>query len=95
MTIQRFVTIKWQETKLSMIKMFKFFVSDHLTTSVLEACQFILIETYYRKIKGFFKYTDVFSWCNLNAPINCFQDGGEGGRPPGNWLGKVAPGTEI
>ena len=30
MTAQSFVTIKWQEKKLSMIKIFKFLVSDHL-----------------------------------------------------------------
>ena len=30
MTVQSFITIKWQEKKLSMIKIFKFFVSDHL-----------------------------------------------------------------
>ena len=29
------------------------------------------------------------------APINCFRDGVEGGRPPGNWQGKLAPGAEI
>ena len=31
MTVQGFITIKWQEKKLSMIKIFQvFFVSDHL-----------------------------------------------------------------
>ena len=30
MTIQSFVTIKWQEKKLSIIKIVKFLVSDHL-----------------------------------------------------------------
>ena len=30
MAVQSFVTFKWQEKKLSMIKIFKFFVSDHL-----------------------------------------------------------------
>ena len=30
MTVQSFLTIKWQEKKLSVIKVFKFFVSDHL-----------------------------------------------------------------
>ena len=32
---------------------------------------------------------------NFYAPINCFRDGGERGRPLGDWLGKIAPGTEI
>ena len=30
MTVQSFIAIKWQEKKLSMIKIFKIFVSDHL-----------------------------------------------------------------
>ena len=29
-TVQKFITLKWQDKKLSMIKIFKFFVSDHL-----------------------------------------------------------------
>ena len=29
MTVQSLTTIKWQEKKSSMIKIFKFFVSDH------------------------------------------------------------------
>ena len=30
MIVQSFIAIKWQEKKLSMIKIIKFFVSDHL-----------------------------------------------------------------
>ena len=30
MSVQNFITIEWQEKKLSMIKIFKVFVSDHL-----------------------------------------------------------------
>ena len=30
MTVQSLITIKWQEKKLPMIKIFNFFVSDHL-----------------------------------------------------------------
>ena len=30
MSVQSFITIKWQEKKLLIIKLFKFFVSDHL-----------------------------------------------------------------
>ena len=30
MIVQSFITFKWQEKKLSMIKIFKCFVSDHL-----------------------------------------------------------------
>ena len=30
MSVQSFITIMWQEKKLSMIKIFKCFVSDHL-----------------------------------------------------------------
>ena len=30
MSVQSFITIKWQEKKLSMIKILKLFVSDHL-----------------------------------------------------------------
>ena len=32
MTVQCFITLKWQEKKLSMIKTFKFFVADHFKT---------------------------------------------------------------
>ena len=30
MTVQHFIAIKWQEKKLSMIKIFKFFIFDQL-----------------------------------------------------------------
>ena len=30
MTVQSFITIRWQEKKLSIIKIFEFLVSDHL-----------------------------------------------------------------
>ena len=33
MIVQSFITIKWQEKKLSMIKIFKSFVSDHPKSS--------------------------------------------------------------
>ena len=33
MTVQSFSTIRWQEKNLSMIKIYKFFVSDHLNRS--------------------------------------------------------------
>ena len=32
-TVQNFITIKWQEKKLSIIKIFKVFVPDHLNTN--------------------------------------------------------------
>ena len=34
MTVENFITIKWQENKLSMIKIFNYFVSDHLKNEI-------------------------------------------------------------
>ena len=38
-TVQSFITIKWQEKKLSIITIFKFLVSDHLNCLNTIACQ--------------------------------------------------------
>ena len=38
-TVQSFITIKWQETKLSIITIFNFLVSDHLNCLNTMACQ--------------------------------------------------------
>ena len=37
--VQSFITIKWQEKKLSIITIFKFLVSDHLNCLNTIACQ--------------------------------------------------------
>ena len=38
-TVQSFITIKWQEKKLSIITIFKFLVSDHFNCMNTIACQ--------------------------------------------------------
>ena len=38
-TVQSFIAMKWQEKKLSIITIFKFLVSEHLTCLNTTACQ--------------------------------------------------------
>ena len=56
MTVQSFITVKWKEKKLTMIKIFKFFVSDHLNHLKTNSTKFVHYRLKIRKVNEIFDF---------------------------------------